>query len=102
MPLVRRRAPDTSFVPQRAYPIRKVPIPVSVSTLYRWEKEGRIKLKRVGAQTWITNEEIDRIINGEVDLPTAHMRKPEQRPEPKKRTGRKRKSRPDQPSEAER
>jgi hypothetical protein len=92
MPLVRRRAPETSFVRQRAYPISKAPIPVSVSTLYRWEKEGRIELKRVGAQTWITDEEIDRILSGKVDLPTAHIRNPETRPEPKKRTGRPRKS----------
>jgi hypothetical protein len=90
------------FVPQRAYPIRKAPIPVSVSTLYRWEAEGRIKLTRVGAQTWITDEEVDRILSGKVDLPTAHIRNAEQRPEPKKRTGRPRKPRPDQPSQAAR
>jgi hypothetical protein len=80
-----------SFVRQRAYPIRRAPIPVSPSTLYRWEAEGRITLVRAGAQTWITDEEIDRILSGEADLPTARARLPESRPQPLKRSGRPRK-----------
>jgi hypothetical protein len=80
-----------SFTRQRAYPIRKAPIPVSPSTFYRWEAAGRITLVRVGAQTWITDEEVDRILSGEADLPTARARLPESRPQPLKRSGRPRK-----------
>jgi len=59
-----------SFVRQRAYSIRHAPIPYHHSTLRRWEDEGRITLVHIAGKTLITDEEIDRILAGEADLPS--------------------------------
>ena len=37
---------------------------VSVDTLRRWEKEGRIRFERVGNQRVISSEEVERLLRG--------------------------------------
>ncbi len=58
-----------SFKRQRAYPVGDAPIPYSRATLYRWEAAGLITLVRVGGKTLITDDEIDRILSGQVPIP---------------------------------
>jgi hypothetical protein len=86
----------SSFKRQRAYPVRKAPIPVSAATLYRWEAKGLIELKHVGGFTMITDEEIDRILSGEAAIPPHPRRKGYGQIKPKnKPRGRPRKTKPE-------
>ena len=75
-------------VEPRAYTLENNPLPFSRSTWFRWEREGYVKLLRVGAKTLISAETIDGILSGEIKLP----RNPgmDKAPKPHARPGRKR------------
>jgi hypothetical protein len=63
------------FVRQIAYPVSRMPVPISARSLYRWERMGLIRLVRVGGRTMIEDVELDRIMSGKVAIPPHARRK---------------------------
>jgi hypothetical protein len=68
----------------------------SRSTIYAWHAAKRIKLVRVASRTFMTDEEFERLVAGEIDLPkgrraTQAVNKPTR---PGRRRGRPRKQPP--------
>jgi hypothetical protein len=80
--------PKIKTVAARAFPLEDCGLPFSRTTFYRWEREGYIKLLRIGAKTLISAETVDGIVSGEIKLP----RNPgmDKAPKPHARPGRKR------------
>lgn len=76
--------------PLAAYPLRATPLPFSAATFYRWADLGLITLIHIGGKTLLPDSEVQRILRGEVDLPSHVARK--KAPTPKTRRGRPRKS----------
>jgi hypothetical protein len=64
-------------------------------TLYRWEALDLIKLVRIGSRTFMTAEELDRLVTGQIVLPSGHrarhLRVPQSEATPRRKRGRPRK-----------
>ena len=70
-----------------AYTLDNNPLPFSRSSWFRWEREGFVKLLRIGSKTLVTDETINGIMSGAIKLP----RNPgmDKAPKPRARPGRK-------------
>jgi hypothetical protein len=77
----------------------KVATPFAISTLYRYAALDLIKLVHIGSRTFMTAEELDRLVTGQIDLPPGHRGRHLHAPRneaipPHRKRGRPRKPRP--------
>jgi hypothetical protein len=74
----------------------------SRATWYRWEKQGFVKLLRPGNKTLVPGDVINRLLSGELKLPSGHRARHWQAPQnnatpPRRKGGRPRKLAPTHP-----
>jgi hypothetical protein len=72
---------STTPVQPRAFALENSPLPFSRSTWFRWERQRRIKLLRIGGKTLVSAETIDDILSGKIALPhnPGHVKAPQPR-----------------------
>jgi hypothetical protein len=70
-------------------------------TIYRWYSLGLIKLVPVGSRTFMTAEELGRLVSGEIDLPIGHRARHLHAPQNEAITPRRRRGRPRKPAPSE-
>ena len=60
--------------PKLLFTLREVTVAttIAISTLYRYAALDLIKLVRIGSRTYMTAEELDRLVTGQIDLPSGH------------------------------
>jgi hypothetical protein len=85
---------------KRLYDLDEVVIATTFSrpTIYRWKKLGLIELVEVASRTFMTAEELDRLVTGQIKLPSGHRARHLQLPAtegtPRRKHGRPRKRAP--------
>jgi hypothetical protein len=91
----------TPAVKKGAYTFKEAKIATTFAraTWYRWEEEDFIKLLRVGGKTLVPGEVIERLLSGELKLPSGHRGRHLHAPRneaipPHRKRGRPRKPRP--------
>ena len=75
----------------------------AISTLYRYAALDLVKLVRIGSRTFMTAEELDRLVTGQIDLPSGHRGRhlhapPNEPTPPRRKGGRPRKTAPTDPA----
>jgi hypothetical protein len=84
----------------RLFTLREVAeaTPFAISTLYRYAALDLIKLVHIGSRTFMTAEELDRLLTGQIVLPSGHraqhLRVPQSDRTPPRKRGRPRKPAP--------
>ena len=60
--------------PKRLFTLHEVKVATTfaISTLYRYAALDLIKLVHIGSRTFMTAEELDRLVTGQIDLPSGH------------------------------
>ena len=59
---------------KRLFTLHEVEVATTIarSTLYRYEALDLIEFVRLGSRTYMTAEELDRLVTGRIDLPSGH------------------------------
>jgi hypothetical protein len=70
-------------------------------TIYRWHSLGLIELVHVASRTFMTAEELGRLVSGEVELPNGHRARHLHAPRNEAITPRRRRGRPRKPAPTE-
>jgi hypothetical protein len=93
--------PPHSFPLKRLYTLDEVEEASTFAkpTIYRWHSLGLIELVHVGSRTFMTAEELGRLVSGEIDLPIGHRARHLHAPRneaipPRRKRGRPRKQAP--------
>jgi hypothetical protein len=60
--------------PKRLFTLHEVKAAttIAISTLYRYAALDLIKLVHIGSRTYMTAEELDRLVTGQIVLPSGH------------------------------
>ena len=79
----------------------KIATTFSRATWYRWEKQGFFELLRPGNKTLVPGDVIDRVLSGELKLPSGHRARHWHAPGSEASPPRRKRGRPRKPGSAE-